>query len=70
MIKTNEEALKDAERLDKQLEKTFPDWTWEDRAMWTQTPQEILFGSTPLSICATDDISPLIKWLKDREPNI
>lgn len=66
--KTQEQAREDVQKLDEQLQRTFPEYTWEDRAMWSQTPQEFLFGMSPLQICATEDIEPLLKWLQEREP--
>lgn len=65
---TNDEQLAQVKKLEAQLEKTFPDYSWEDRAMWMQTPKDFLFSKTPLQICATDDIEPLLQWLKDRTP--
>lgn len=67
-MKTQEQKLEDVNKLDEQLQKTYPEYTWEDRAMWAQSPKDFLFGKTPLQICAESDIEPLLKWLKEREP--
>ena len=66
MAKTNDQALADVKKVEEQIKKSFPDYEWEDVAMWMQTPKDLLFGKSPLQICATEDITPLINWLKDR----
>ena len=65
--KSKAQKLRDVSRVEEQLEKTFPNYTWEDRAMWMQTPKEWLFGLSPLQICAIENVNPLLDWLKDRE---
>ena len=42
------------------------DGIWEDGAMWMQTPNESLFGDSPLRAIANGNGHLVIKWLKER----
>lgn len=63
--KTPSDQERDLKRVESALEKYYPKYTWEDRAMWLQTPKEWLFDMSPLMIIATQSVEPLLKWLEE-----
>ena len=64
-MKANQ-SLRNVKRVERMVSKVFPLYEWEDIAMWMQTPKDFLFDQSPLQICATEDVEPLLKWLKER----
>lgn len=66
MTKSNEQKLEDLKKVETLAEKAFPEYTWEDLAMWTQLPNNDLGGKSPLQICADEDISSLVKYLEGK----
>lgn len=62
---SNDELLAQYEEA-KELATALFDGIWEDAVMWMQTPNEAMFGDSPMGMIAYGEGQILIDWLKTR----